>query len=156
MENPFIVKGEPVKRHVDWTPKGEALSDEEKEKVIEEMDRKVREDARDLVVIPRSQMKLIAESLNALCSIGKMELNDWLELPETKQRKLMMDNEAYQNEEFNLKLNRYDLGMIALAFTIFAGHMLEICEQPDAPDPDEQIKMSGSIRKMLNMIDKLA
>jgi polyhydroxyalkanoate synthesis regulator phasin len=82
MHNPYDrPAGRLISRRAWWTEEGNKLPDEEKEKVMDEIQERARASARDVVVIPRQQMEQIHESLSELVKLGQMSAMEWDKLP---------------------------------------------------------------------------
>lgn len=82
MKNPYDrPEGKLISRRAWWTEEGNKLSDEEKERILDESFERARESARDVVVIPRSQMEQIHEALTKLVELSKMSAEEWQSLP---------------------------------------------------------------------------
>jgi hypothetical protein len=82
MKNPYdITGGVLISRRASWTEEGNKLSDEEKERILDESQERARAAARDVVVIPRQQMEQIHEALSELVKLGQMSTMEWDKLP---------------------------------------------------------------------------
>lgn len=78
IDNPYDrPRGELVYRRASWTEEGAKLSDEEKNRILDDAEARARESARDVVVIPRHQMEQIHEALTKLVELGKMSAMEW-------------------------------------------------------------------------------
>lgn len=82
IENPYATpdNAEVLSRNAWWTAEGALLSDEEKKRIIDDMEARAAEQSRDVVVIPRSQMESIHAALKEIGSLGRHTLDEWMSM----------------------------------------------------------------------------
>ena len=82
IKNPYDrpAEAEVLSRDVWWTDEGALLSDEEKKRIVDDMEARAAEQARDVVVIPRAQMESIHAALKEIGSLGRHTLDEWMSM----------------------------------------------------------------------------
>ena len=86
-----------VERHVSWGPEGDKMSEEEKSAYILKITKQIKEELSNTVTIPVSQLIDIANSLQKLVDLGKINVK---ELFNISNELFSLKNKIYELAEF--------------------------------------------------------